>query len=151
MSAQVLEFKQKKKIDQNYNDLLDKLSYYNEMLDNYVESIVEHRLHILSGMHSIFGPHSKEKRELFLSFLNNPCIEIWSGIRNLLIDNTTTSWQLWIRHCSDAPLNLQGDNKYKFPTPEKFIQYFNQHKEDRIISLQSIIYETEEELKKYKT
>ena len=151
MTAQIIQLKKFKKVDEEYHNLFDKLNYYKESLDKYEKSIKSDGDNILAGMSNIFGSHNKETKNKFLSFLNNPSPETWSNIRNYLIDSTTTSWQLWTRFDKNAPRGLIGSDSLLHPTKDDFIDFFNKHKKQRIESFKNIISEIEIELKKYKT
>lgn len=142
MTAKLFDFKKRKNIDEEYNDLIEKLDYYNVLLLNYNFLNEQHKNHILSGISSIFGEHSKRKRDFFLSFLNNPNLDNWNLIKKQLIDGTTTSLQLWIRH--------RNDEEEQFPTAENFLKYLKTHKEHRIKAIKDIIKETLNKLEEYR-
>lgn len=150
MTAQIIQLKKFKKIDEDYYNLIDKLNYYKEALYNYETAITVDGDNILAGMSNIFGKHNKDTKTKFLSFLNNPSPETWSNIRNYLIDSTTTAWQLWTRFDTEAPRCLIGSAAFLHPTKNDFIDFFNKHKKQRIESFKNIILDVELELKKYK-
>jgi hypothetical protein len=151
MSAQILQFRKLKPIDEEYHNLIEKLEYYNDCLISYETVISQDGDNLLAGMSNIFGKHQKDTKNKFLSFINNPCPETWKNIRNYLIDSTTTSWQLWARFDSNAPNCIMNEaDSFIHPTGENFIIFFNKHKEQRLYSLKKIILDVETEIANYR-
>lgn len=121
-------------------DLENKIEYYKELMENYERIINSDGNNMLAGMHNIFGKHTPEVKVKFLSFINQPNIKNWNNIRNYLIDSTTTAWQLWTRYDINAQ---RSGSASSYPEPDKFIEYFKDHKFTRINAIKEIIKETE--------
>lgn len=105
---------------------------------------------LLGGMSNMWGNHNSSIRKLFLSFYNAPSAKTWDAIRCYLVDDSTTAWQLWIKFDPKAPKALANEKqKSMFPDPEKFAEYFKEHRKNRRQMLVDKIKEYEEELSKY--
>lgn len=149
MTAVLYKFNKRKEIDEDYYDLIDKLDYYQVLLLDYVNLNKKNEGHILSGISSAFDKDSNKNRDDFLSFLNNPNFVNWCNIRKKLIDGTTTSWQLWLRHREDSSLYKEEYSQKSFPTADSFLKHLKTHKEHRILAIEEIIDETLLKIEKY--
>lgn len=106
---------------------------------------------LFSGMSNMTSSkHSTEVRNCFLSFYNSPSAATWKEIRSKLIDYHTTSWQLWMKYDSNAPLMLSSkEDEEKYPAPQDFLVYYEKYKVQRIEDNNSRLEEIEKALKEY--
>lgn len=144
--------KMKKNHDENYEHLKGRLEYFKQMIERYEMENEKSTDSLFSGMsNAISFKHSKEIRDRFLSFYNAPSSKTWQEIRHYMIDANTTSWLLWINYDHMAPRSISCKKEDDmFPDPQLFVQYYLQHKEDRIKEYQRRMNEIEAELNDYK-
>jgi len=151
-TATVLKFPDiKKEHDDEYRYHLGRSEYYSDLIKEFESYNSTSTDALFAGMHTIFGAHSKEVRDLFIAFWNSPSSDTWSRIRNYLINPHTTAWQLWIQYDKNAPFGLNTEEKkLMFPDPVKFEEYYRKHKEKYIFELKEKLSESKEILSKYK-
>lgn len=137
MTATILAFPKKlKPKDEKYAAAVECYRYFDDQYQSALQSFEKDSKGVLSGMHNIFGEVSKSVKNVFLSFLNNPCPETWVKARSYLIDGSTTAWQLWVKYDHAAPRHGERDVKdERYPNPDSFLKYYQQHKTDRLESL----------------
>lgn len=150
--SNVISFpKRKKEKDDNYEMLIvkrDHLKKVNAVFERENENSTSSLFSGMSNMTS--SKHSHEIRNCFLSFYNSPSATTWKEVRNKLIDYHTTSWQLWIKYDSSAPLMISSkEDEEKYPEPEKFSEYYEKYKVQRIEDNNARLEEIKEELKEY--
>lgn len=134
MVANVIAFPvRKKKRDGYYNQLINAKQYFVGIINVCEMENKNSSDTLFSGMYTSFRPHTKEERELYLSFYNAPSKESWEKIRDRLIDPKTTTWQLWSFYDKESPKSLaQNADKEKFPDPVLLNQYYNKYKVERL-------------------
>lgn len=137
MTAVIIPFKKAlKPHDEAFRAALATYTYFNETIQTMESMLVTDSKGVIAGMHNVFGGFKPEIKNKFMSFLNKPSFESWLTIRDYLIDLSTTSWQLWVKYDSHAPLSYDRDIKDgPYPQPDDFIRYYAQHKSDRLLFL----------------
>lgn len=150
--SNVISFpKRKKEKDDNYEMLIvkrDHLKKVNAVFERENENSTSSLFSGMSNMTS--SKHSTEIRNCFLSFYNSPSATTWKEVRNKLIDYHTTSWQLWIKYDSSAPLMISSkEDEEKYPEPDKFSEYYEKYKLQRIEDNNARLEEIQEALKEY--
>lgn len=151
MNAKILAFPQKlKPKDVKYAAAVECYRYFDDQYQSALEAFKNDNKGVLAGMHNVFGEVSKAVKDVFLSFLNNPCPETWVAARSYLIDQTTTAWQLWIKYDVTAPrAGKQNIKDEKYPDPDLFLQYYKQHKTDRLEKLKGHRQEAQDIIDQY--
>lgn len=151
-TAKVIKFPAiKKEHDDQYRYHLERSEHYQSLIASFELSNQKATETLFSGMHTVFGSHSKEIKDRFIAFWNSPSAETWSAIRNYLINPLTTAWQLWIQYDSNAPFGLDTEEKkLMFPEPVKFEEYYRQHKEKYILEIKTKLEESLDILSTYK-
>jgi hypothetical protein len=74
---------------------------------------------LFKGLHSMFGPLSKDIRDDIMSFMNAPSVETWSQVANYVINGAgMTMWGAWSRVDGSAPRSIGLDEGWTtFPDP----------------------------------
>lgn len=150
--SNVISFpKRKKEKDDNYEMLVMRKEHLKKVNAVFETENDNSTSSLFSGMSNMTSSkHTPEIRNCFLSFYNSPCPETWRGVRNKLIDYHTTSWQLWMKYDSNAPLMLSSkEDEEKYPDPQEFAEYYEKYKLQRIEDNNARLEEIQEALKEY--
>jgi hypothetical protein len=74
---------------------------------------------IFKGLHNMFGPLPKDRRDLIMSYLNAPSEKGWDAIHSTCVKGMTTLWQAWTKVDPGAPRSRSMDGAWPaIPTPE---------------------------------
>lgn len=74
---------------------------------------------LFKGLHNMFGPLPKERRDAILSYLNAPSEAGWDEISRTCVKGLTTLWQAWTEIDPAAPRSKGMDGAWpSLPDPE---------------------------------
>jgi len=137
MTAVVLQFPTPlKPRDEAFYAATEAYNYFDGAVKMMEAALNSNERGIIAGMHNLFGGFRPEIKTKFLSFMNKPSFASWLAIRDHLIDLSTTSWQLWLKYDSNAPMTYSTkETEGLYPNPDDFIRYYARHKSERIVML----------------
>lgn len=84
-------------------------------------------LSVLDRCDSLGLPLSPAARQILTRFLHEPSPETWDAAHNLMVVNTRTCWNIWIRHVPSAPRVRPRRGEWVCaPRPDSLLRWIDQ-------------------------